>query len=174
MMPVSIDMRVIARLVGEAGVAAILAVVAIFLMYSNLPDWMKFVFLIPSIGGPTFLVGAAGVRYLMGGLSEIDITKDRISLSGLRFRDLTDVIQRGLDFFRPHPMVKAAGVIGGDHNPADRKNVLADEKAAALPLTIELAESMPVPKDAAAASPGPDAPRVDYKEPPHGPSHLAR
>jgi hypothetical protein len=153
MPPVSIDMRVIARLVGEAAVSGILLVVAIFLMYSKLPDWMKFVFLLPTIGAPTFLVVAAGVRYLLGGVSDIEITKDRVALSGLRFKDLADAIARGVDFLRPRPrpLARPAGVIGGDHNPADPKNVLADPGAASLPLTIEVGEAT-VPSAAAAVA----------------------
>jgi hypothetical protein len=105
----------------------------------------------------------AGQFFVQKSAATSDITKERIALSGVRFKDMIEVVKRGVDFLRPRPMIKAAGVIAGNHNPADRKNVVADEKAGALPHEIELAESMSVPKDAVAAAPGPNAPRTDYK-----------
>lgn len=151
----SIHTSVIAKLVGEYALAAIMLVVGIFGVPSlPLPLWLKISLLVPAVGAPAFLVVAAALGRLYGGETGMEIVdgQRRFSVVGFRFADLAAVMRQGQVWYRRTPMMRPSGrVLGNPANPTD----VREDATAGLPETVETAEQpVEVPPDAASLETG--------------------
>jgi hypothetical protein len=155
----SFDARVIAKLLGETTLAAVLAVTGmIVLVWAPLPWAVALVISVVTVGPAAFMVIAAGLRQLQGGSSDLEIVDGprRFSVTSLRFNDLAAAMAQALVWHRPRPLPVPVGRVIS--NPADPNSVQEDDTAA-LPGGIEVvAADTAIPSDAAGLQP-PSPPR---------------